>query len=154
MGSHLESLNFFGNASDLFAQGADSSLQGLVLRHPVLQTLLRVARRRSAQPPKRSLIAVRPVHVRGISLIDPLGGPAHMPLRALNLEVVVIAHQTVAVEDESPSCVGLRQYRQEGPSVYLAEEDILLSHSPGSDVVVGPRHLDTYRSSHDAFPWR
>ena len=67
---------------------------------------------------------VGPVDVPRILLVDPLDRATEVPLRALYLEVVVIGHQAVGVEDQSPSHVGLCQYLEEGETIRLVKEDV------------------------------
>lgn len=61
--------------------------------------------------------SVAPVHMGRVLLIHPLHGAAQVALGRLDLHVVMIGHEAVAVEHDSVSLVGLLKQAQELPSV-------------------------------------
>ena len=76
--------------------------------------------------------------------------PAHVPLGGLHEQVVMIAHEHIAVKPEAVFVLRFLQVRFESVIVRFGEEDSLALVPTSGDVVEGSRVLDAKGSGHAA----
>jgi hypothetical protein len=95
-------------------------------------------------------VANAPVHAIEAPAIQPIQLPhaeREVGARRLNEQVIVIAHQAVAVAKEAVALDDLGQDHKEALVVVGAEEDVLAIVAARRDVVEGARELETQRTT-------
>lgn len=74
-----------------------------------------------------SLVAA--IDIGRVILIEPLQAAAEMPLWRLYVEVIVMGHEAIGMNNDPPALMGLCELLQEDVAIFIMEEHILSGHT-------------------------